>query len=104
MGAAVAAPEKSVVLEFDARGEAVLGAAVRALRIAVVVEIEEDARVRGPQRHCRIRAVCRQVFGLEFHHRHRLLVHLFFSMKGKWQRQDSIRFNLHIEMIGRITS
>jgi hypothetical protein len=54
-----------VVAHFGARFQAVGSTAVRAFGFAVL-EVEEDARMGGPQRHGRIRAVCRQVFAIEF--------------------------------------
>jgi lactam utilization protein B len=56
------------------------------LAIAVVVELEEHARMRRPQRHGRVRAVGRQVLAVEFDHVcwHLLLESfMFFSEKAK---------------------
>ena len=54
-----------MVADFSAGFQTVLGAAVGAFGFAVL-EVEEYARVGRPQWHGRIRAVCRQVFAIEF--------------------------------------
>src|SRR3954447_20063760 len=71
---------RSVMAGHGARLEAVAGAAVRTLGFAVRVEIEENAGMRRPQRHRGVRAMGRQVLGLEFHYRHCLVVHLVLRL------------------------
>ena len=55
-----------VAFDYGARLELVSGAAIGTLGFAVVVELKEDARVRRPQRHGRIRAMDGEVLGAEF--------------------------------------
>ena len=66
-----------------ARLQAVVRATVGAFGVAMVVKIEEDARVRGPQRHGRIRAVGGQVFAVKFDHWLLLIVHRVLRMHCK---------------------
>jgi hypothetical protein len=64
-----------VSVTFDGRSglEFVHRAAIRALAFAVMVDRDEDARMRRPDRHLRIRAVCRQVLAVDFDVAHDLL-------------------------------